>query len=313
MTTSRQQSFQIHGTSILREPIERLPLQDGTVLDGYWVRPEDKDAIHATLFLGHAMMVDCAVLDRPVGGGLASHLASQGVAVAAINYRGHTTRGPYAGPNGYDWGYDDLVLTDTPEIVAWLREQMPDKPLFVGGHSLAGHVSLASLGLGLLGDVRGWVGFAANIWGKRYESSRARWLLKRSNIELFARMIAWSGYFDTARWGMGYIAEAQTYLEDLIRYAREDRWMSRDGEMDFEYAAMRVRVPVLFVTGDEDKLFGHVDGVKGFMRGVGSTQMHLHVRSANGKSADHMGVVLHDVFANTWRSVGEWIVRQAQA
>ena len=106
------------------------------------VLPSEVPPRGAVLLL-HAMMVNRGTMDRR-GKGLASILAARGWQVYVADFRGHGGSGPNV-KDGGGWSYDDLVRYDVPALVAAIRQRHePGFPLFIVGHSLGGHVALAS-------------------------------------------------------------------------------------------------------------------------------------------------------------------------
>ncbi|MBL4908228.1 MAG: alpha/beta fold hydrolase, partial [Sneathiella sp.] len=67
---------------------------------------------------------------------LASSLASNGHIAVTLDPRGHGKSLPHP-KRGVDYGYDDILQKDLPATLDHLRQEHPDLPIFMIGHSLA--------------------------------------------------------------------------------------------------------------------------------------------------------------------------------
>ncbi|OUR79902.1 hypothetical protein A9Q83_02845 [Alphaproteobacteria bacterium 46_93_T64] len=71
---------------------------------------------------------------------MASALAKMGNLVVALDPRGHGQSKPHP-KRGIDYGFDHILKYDLPAVVASIKENNPDLPIFMIGHSLGGHLS----------------------------------------------------------------------------------------------------------------------------------------------------------------------------
>jgi predicted alpha/beta hydrolase len=156
--------------------------------------------------LAHAMFARRTEFERPAGSGLAPFLANRGWRTIAFDFRGHGDSGPSAADGG-SWSYDDLVLGDLPAVVLCARDRAKRVPVAVVGHSLGGHVALASQGIGRIG-ADAIVAIASNVWMRSLEPSRMRWALKRAMLEAIEGVCARRGYFPARALRLGSDDEA---------------------------------------------------------------------------------------------------------
>ncbi|HVY47676.1 MAG TPA: alpha/beta fold hydrolase, partial [Minicystis sp.] len=215
---------------------------DGVVLRGDVVLPEAPP--RAVAVLAHAMMVTRRVMDRPSGAGLASALASRGLAVVNADLRGHGESGPRA-DEGATYAYDDFVTRDVTALVAAARARFPGLPVAVVGHSLGGHAAAIAAGLDPANAPDAIVALAANLWLPKLEPSRARRVLKRSMFAGWLRLAERKGYFDPRPLKLGNNPEPLAYIRQFVRMFEEDHITSADGRVDYEAALARARVPLL--------------------------------------------------------------------
>ncbi len=226
----------------------------------------------AVILLLHAMMADRRSCDRPAGAGVASELARAGFDVINADFRGRGAAGPRPS-EGARWGYDALVREDVPAWVGVAREVAARRggaPVVVMGHSLGGHVSLASLAGGHT-SVDAWVGLAANIWLRSLEPSRRYRLIKLGSIGLFAAVAAAHGHLPARRLRLGSADEAMPYAADLFRFVATDRWRSADGHEDWMQLAQRLTLPRLSLLATGDHLLGREAGARPWAQAAGAT------------------------------------------
>src|SRR6185503_13780407 len=105
---------------------------------------EPKGPVRGTAILLHSMMASRRMWNSPVEQGVAAVLNAHGLRTLALDFRGHGDSGPSASRGGR-WSYDDLVREDVPVLCRAARERWPNARLTLVGHSLGGHVSLASV------------------------------------------------------------------------------------------------------------------------------------------------------------------------
>jgi alpha-beta hydrolase superfamily lysophospholipase len=109
-------------------------------------------AVRGTVQLVHGLSEHAGRYQR-----LARALAAQGLAVAALDQRGHGRTAESTGPGGFGEGAtSDAVLDDVRDLGQRLAADHPGVPAFLLGHSLGSAVALASAerdGAGLAGLV----------------------------------------------------------------------------------------------------------------------------------------------------------------
>ncbi len=151
-----------------------------------------------TLVLAHAAFARRVEWERPRGQGLAARLARRGYRTLAFDFRGHgdSPNGARGHGDSPSDGYDAFVRHDLPAVVACAKDR--GGRVVVVGHSLGGHVALASQGLGLLG-ADAVLAVAANVWHPTFEPSLARQALKRGVATLMTGLTHGLGGFPRAR------------------------------------------------------------------------------------------------------------------
>lgn len=264
----------------------------------------------------HAMMVDRRTMDRPRGAGLASTLVKAGFDVHVADLRGHGGSGPTAREGGR-WTYDDLVLRDVPALVGAVRDR-DGGPLWVVGHSLGGHVALATAGVGahtLAPD--GHVLLGANIWMPSLEGSRRRRMAKGAMIRMFRAATNRVGRFPARALRVGPVDEAAPYVWDLCRAWLHDRWGSADGRHDYLSCLSYVDGPVLAVVGQGDRLLGHAEGVRAFVEQIGPGRADFWLARPGtfglSHAPSHMGLVADVRCAPLWDEIARYMVQNASS
>jgi predicted alpha/beta hydrolase len=267
------------------------------------LRRIDAEQPQGVALLLHAMMADGRSLDRPSGEGMGSVFAASGWTTLLPDFRG---RG-LSPAERYD--YDQMVRYDLPAFVRFARQLAGGGPVVVVGHSLGGHVTGASVGLGWT-DVDALVLLASNVWQMRLERS-VRWrLAKRAAVSAFSLLATGFEHVPARRLGMGSVDEHADYVQDIVRYALSDRWGSRDGVWDYTAAIGHVDRPLLAVLGVGDTLLGRAEGALAWADQFGrKPEVWLVGEGRYGVEGcpGHMDLGLDPACAPMWRQLATWL------
>ncbi|MCP4873801.1 MAG: alpha/beta fold hydrolase [Proteobacteria bacterium] len=291
----------------------KVECDDGWTLDVLHI-PAVGEA-KGSVVLGHAMMVDRRSLDRPQGAGFGTAMAEAGWNVHLPNLRGRGDSGPDVDAGG-SWSYDDIIRFDLPACVAAARKLKPG-PVWVVGHSLAGHASIAAAGAGFYEDAPpdGHVLLSSNMWTPDLEP---RWWLRRrkaTSVLLFAGILKLFGKFPSRGFGMGPVDEAGSYVSDIVRIWKGNAWASRDGEHDYFEGMKRVTGPVLAVVGKGDDLMAHPSGARAWTDGFGEGRADWWLVGEGDHGLpfdpDHMTVVTDDRSRPLWNTILGWMSEHA--
>jgi predicted alpha/beta hydrolase len=271
------------------------------------VREPAEDKIVGVAVLAHAMFARRTEFERPAGNGLAELISEAGYVTIAFDFRGHGDSAPFA-KDGADWSYDDLVRSDLPAVASCAKGRFPGVPLMVVGHSLGGHVALASQATGALG-ADALVLVAANVWMRQLEPSLRLWLAKRAVSESLVLLCRRSGYFPARRLRLGSDDEAARYMASLARTAREGRWTSDDGQVDYGALARDIKIPVVTITSEADRLMCSPDcGERMVAPLLGPKRNERVNRSDDGSGPPgHMGLVTSGQVRDVYRRVLSWL------
>ena len=250
---------------------------------------------------GHAMFV-CGRTLRLI----ARALADRGFLVWALDFRGHGLS--QADDPRTDWSYDDIVLSDIP--VALRAAEAVGLPVFLLGHSLGGHAGLAALAADPTLRVAGVVALGANVWMPRFAEDAIAHAKSLAIVTAWTALTRAVGYFPVRRLGLGTDDEAASYVRQLARTARSDRWASLDGSIDYLVALSQLRVPVLSVSSRGDTWMCRPEAAQRFMAFVGGPVTHRVVGDGEGEASDidHMGLVLDRRMEPVWAEVGSWLL-----
>lgn len=290
---------------------------DGVTLSAGVVRPQGQGQgngkIRGVVLAGHAMMVDARTLDRPLGQGLASVLAGQGLLVVAADFRGHGQSGtPVA--SGGRWRYDDLVRQDFPALLELAQGLAPGVPCAVFGHSLMGHVAAAYLGLHPEAPVRALVTVSSNLWLMNRETELLRWLRKTVDIAAIEAFVYAIGHFPARLLRMGTNDESKGYMNQLCATYWQSRWGSADGTVDYRANLANLRVPVLAVVGKGETYWCTEESVRAF---YGTLPPALFTfwevgRGDHGLTRDpgHMDIITDNRSAPLWQGLAGWILER---
>jgi predicted alpha/beta hydrolase len=280
---------------------------DGHALRGVIREPDRGTKLVGVCVLAHAMFARKSEFERPKGSGLSRFLVERGWRTIAFDFRGHGDSGPDAASGG-SWSYDDFVKYDLPAVVACARARAKKVPVIVVGHSLGGHVALASQGCGHL-DADAIVCFAANVWARGFEPSRARWAVKRVVLAAMRVTFERRGYFPARTLKLGSDDEAVPYMAAMQRYARSGVWGSDDGAHNYGANLARVAIPVMQITSDGDLLNCHPECGELFLSRVAGPKEMVRMRRADdgGRAPGHMEMVTTERVKSAWKRAETWM------
>jgi len=271
-------------------------------------------APRGAVLLLHAMMVNRGTMDRR-GKGLASILAAQGWQVYVADFRGHGGSGPNVKEGG-GWSYDDLVRYDVPALVAAVRQRHdPGFPLFIVGHSLGGHVALASAVTTYpepLAD--GYVLLSANVWLKRHEKNGCRYLAKLVLVDHFCRFCDLVGYVPAKRLGWGNEDEALKYMRDLASFWVDDSWASEDRKINYMNPSWEKAPPILGIVGRGDRFLAHHAAARKWLAEFSEDAEFWLVGQPEGYGSDfnHMSLVTDRRATPVWKRLSQWMDEQIE-
>lgn len=162
----------------------------------------------------------------------------------AVDLRGQGVD-PRRARDGDVFGYREIVEQDLPELVLRWRSALPDRPIYLLGHSLGGQ--LATLATAELAPhLAGLVLIAAGTACPRHWPAHARWRARAATwgIRLAAALLPW---YPGRRLGFGGDQPARL-MRDWSYNARTGRYRlegSRRGSAALEQGLAEVRLPVL--------------------------------------------------------------------
>jgi predicted alpha/beta hydrolase len=281
----------------VREELE-IRTADGTTLQAVVEEPADGGAPIGTFVLAHAMFARKSTFAR----GVSALLTARGYRTVAFDFRGHGGSRPPKGRE--DFGYDDLVRSDVPAVVECARARAEDVPVLVLGHSLGGHVALASAASGRA-DIDAFVLVACNVWIG--DGSFSRSLAERALADAGMLLVERIGRAPARALRLGSDDEPKGYMADVLGFAQRRAWRSRDGKDDYRASLARVRAPIAVVASDGDRLVCPPKLAERFVRGVAGPVEIVRVARADdgGPPPGHMQLVTtKEAHAGLRRAIG---------
>lgn len=235
---------------------------------------------------------------------MAENFAAQGIDACTADYRG-TGLSSLRASRKVDFGYETLV-SDLRDVVKKLKEQFPDKAIFLLGHSLGGQIG----GLYMSrypGELRGLILIAAcMVYYKGWkEEGMAR---VKMAVNLFPLLAKSWGYFPGKSVGFGG-REARTVLHDWGLNGRKGIYAPKGSNFDYEAALKKFDQPLLAMSLEGDD-FAPKLAVAGLVQKLGpdsQNKNHLHIsrkEAGIGKMNHFNWVKQSDFFV---KRVGEWI------
>ena len=268
---------------------------------------EPRGPIRGTAILLHSMMASRRIWNSPPEQGVTGVLNERGLRTLALDFRGHGESGPAASKGGI-WSYDDLVREDVPALCRAARERWPNDRVTLVGHSLGGHVSIASVSTSLA-HPDAIVVLATNVWLRSEEPNPILYARKAATTRLCELATRSRGFFPARALRVGSDDEAAPFMTGWTGWWRRDRWTSDDGHIDYLEAISSLRVPVLSIASLGDHYFCTPTGAVRFIKRApaGQTRFEL-VRRADdgGRPPDHMQLVTTRAAVSAWHQVAEF-------
>lgn len=133
----------------------------------------------------------------------------------------------------------------------------------------------------------------------------------------FASMLAVArrvGRFPARALRLGSDDETLGCCEDFERYARTDRWTSRDGRVDYLAALANVRIPVLQVVSEANRFECVPVCGERFVACCGGPREVVRVTQADAGAPppSHMGLVTSPHVRGVWQDIEAWMRRVAK-
>lgn len=212
-------------------------------------------------------------------------MAAAGVSFACFDWRGIETSSLRASRK-VDFGYRHLIEQDFAAAVRALRERLPQAPLWLGGHSLGGQLSVLYAAREPQ-DVRGIVLIASgNVHFRGWKGvGGLRILALTQSASLISRIV---GHFPGKRLGFGG-QEARGVIHDWAATARGGRYCVAGSATDYEAAMARLEKPVfaLGFTGDTLAPYGSTERLMSKLPRCQRTHLRWSAADCGGVALDH--------------------------
>jgi predicted alpha/beta hydrolase len=167
----------------------------------------------------------------------AEALAARGIGVLVVELRG-VGRSTVSASRQVDWGYADLVDGEVASAVQSARVLWPGRPLWLGGHSLGGHLALMHQARYPTAAVDGLLLIASGAPYWRSYAGLMAWITQG-----FGRIVRWSsrgfGYFPGHRLGFGG-RQAASLMLDWATFLETGRPTARGWSDESWRAALKV-------------------------------------------------------------------------
>jgi predicted alpha/beta hydrolase len=220
----------------------RVRARDGHEFELFAETPDRPRA--ALLFLS-ALGVEASYY-RP----FAEAMRDEGTLVALCDLRGNGTSN-IRPRRGVDFGYREIVEHDIPSAMAAIKERAPAVPLYLGGHSLGGQLTMLHVATAKPG-IAGLILVACAI--PYYRSWRGKyrylvWLASR----LFPVVGFVLGYVPGKRIGFGG-TEASAVMRDWSHSAASGGYALQGSVVDYEAALRELEVDFVTVNIEGDEM-----------------------------------------------------------
>ncbi|MDT0202466.1 alpha/beta fold hydrolase [Nocardioides sp. AE5] len=219
-------------------------------------------------------------------GRLASALAERGWSSAVVEQRG-LGESAVRPSREADWDFTDVVGTDLPAALAWVRERAGGRPVHLLGHSLGGHYAQMVAGLrpemfdGLVLPACG------SPWTEAYDGPTRAQISQL--VEVIPALSEQHGYYPGSQVGFGG-DEASGVMADWRHLALTNRYRFAGDDAALVPAIAAYDGPVLAIRMADDA-FAPEAAVRACTDRFSATTPEVRVLTAEqiGAAADHFG------------------------
>ena len=204
---------------------------------------EPAGEVHAVLLFLPALGTPSRVYRR-----LGRELAGHGIAVCTPDWRGIASSSIRASRR-HNFGYRHLLELDLPAMRAAIVQRYPDKPLWIGGHSLGGQLAMLATAAQPSG-VTGIVLIASgSVHLKAYPP---KWQRSIRVLTAMSRVVGpLLGYFPGHRFGFGG-RESAALMRDWSHVAHTGAYRPAGSTVNYEARLRELALPILAISFASD-------------------------------------------------------------
>lgn len=233
-------------------------------------------------------------------GRLAAELGTLAWPVAVVEQRG-LGESSLRPSHDVDWSFADVLRTDLPAALAWIRAQAPDRPLLLLGHSLGGHYAIMAAGL-YPEQVDGVVLAACGTpWLEAFDGPvRA---MVRHLIDVIPGLSAERGHYPGEEAGFGG-DEARGVMADWRHLAQTNRFRLAGDDQTVADLIRKYDGPVLAIGMADDDFAPPMAVAASVERFATRPSERVLASDDIGVTADHFGWARRP--AAVVRTIGQW-------
>ena len=238
--------------------------------------------------------------------GVAEEFAAHGITVCTPDWRGIASSSVRASRQS-DFGYRHLVEIDAPALISAVQTQLPDVPIWLGGHSLGGQLS--TLIAANTPTISGVLPIASgSVFLPCFSRRVQRQVHLLGNLNQIAAPLL--GYFPGNRIGFGG-REANGVLRDWYCVAKTGRYQPAGSDTDYENAMAQLKRPALSVNFEHDRLApaAAADYLMGKLTSCQPEKWHWHASDTASLRLDHYSWLKQPKIVVP--RIAEWILRHS--
>jgi len=216
---------------------------------------------------------------------IAKILCNEGFNVITADQRGNGKSSIRASKK-INFGYNEIITIDIPELIKKVKEQHPEKEIYILGHSLGGQLAVLAMSInerlanGIIliascsGFYKGW-NFPSNIIN--YSASRLIYLITKS-----------VGYFPGDKLGFAG-REGKNIIFDWAQQIKTGNYVLCNSQLDYETMIEKISVPILAISFENDSLAPRrsVENFYKKMKNCSVEHKHCTSENVNIKNVGH--------------------------
>lgn len=246
------------------------------------------------IFLVHGYFEDSRIFYSASGKGFAPFLAKHGYDVYMCDLIGKGKSTPKVS-DGANQNQHEIITKDLPQYLDKIRKISGSEKIHLGGHSWGGVVVLAYLARFKDKNIQSFISFGSK---RRIGVKGWRKLLYITIAWNWygGRLVKKHGYLPAAKMKMGDQDEPKDYYLDATRWVDELDWIDPTDGFKYTDNFNFELPPMLFYTGQGDKILGHPRDVKRLLNEVNPQQFEykvIGIKNGNKHNYDHINILTH--------------------
>ncbi len=253
-----------------------------------------KEGNDKVIFLIHGYFEDGKIFYSKSGKGFAPFLVENGYDVFVCDLLGKGESTPKVA-KGFNHTQFEIITRDIPAYINKVKEISGAKQINLGGHSWGGVVLLAYMARSKDTSIKSIITFGSK---RRIARKNIRKLIQINLGWTWygKKLVEKYGYLPAKQMKLGNTDEPKDYYKQADVWVREKQWVDPEDGFDYHKSFDFELPPLLFITGQGDKILGHPKDVKLLADETNGTNITYKVigkKTGHLHNYDHINLLTH--------------------